>query len=168
MARPAVFLGIGSNLGDREAALEKALAGLGARGFHVTARSSFYLTEPVGGPPQGWFLNGVVRGDTPLDPETLLEACLAVEREAGRTRSVRYGPRTLDLDILLYGSELRDTPQLQLPHPRLHLRRFVLTPLAEIDPDVLHPRLGLTAAELLQRCPDASRVVKAETRRSAC
>jgi 2-amino-4-hydroxy-6-hydroxymethyldihydropteridine diphosphokinase len=166
MGRPAVFLGLGSNLGDREGSIESALAGLEARGFHVAARSSLYLTEPVGGPPQGWFVNAVAQGDTALEPETLLEECLAVERDLGRVRSVKDGPRIVDLDLLLYGDLVLQTPELRVPHPRLHERRFVLVPLAEIAPGAWHPVLRLTAAEMLERCDDDSEVVKAAPRES--
>jgi len=151
-----VFLGLGSNLGDREGALEDALGRLAAHGFRVTRRSSLWLTEPVGGPPQGWFLNAAAEGETALRPETLLEACLSTEREMGRVRVERNGPRKIDLDILFFGDERLDTPGLVIPHPRLHERRFVLEPLAEIAPGFVHPVLGLTVRELLARCPDAS------------
>lgn len=155
---PAVFLGLGSNLGDREAAMDDALARLAARGVAVRERSSTWLTEPVGGPPQGWFLNAVARVETALGPEALLAACLAVECEMGRVRVEKNGPRTIDVDVLLYGGRRLDAPGLTVPHPRLHERRFVLAPLAEIAPSLLHPVLGLTVAELLERCPDRASV----------
>ncbi len=156
MRLPPVFLGLGSNLGDREAAIAEALERLAARGFRTTLRSSLWLTAPVGGPPQGMFLNAVAGGETALEPEALLEACLATERDLGRVRAEKNGPRTIDVDLLFYGRERRDSPGLVLPHPRLHERRFGLAPLAEIAPGLVHPVLGLTAAELLARCPDPS------------
>jgi 2-amino-4-hydroxy-6-hydroxymethyldihydropteridine diphosphokinase len=156
--RPAVFLGLGSNLGDREAAIDAALARLAARGVSVRARSSTWLTEPVGGPPQGWFLNAAASVGTALEPRELLAAALEVEREMGRVRSERNGPRTIDVDILLFGDRRIDEPGLTVPHPRLHERRFVLAPLAEIAPSLVHPALGLTIAALLERCPDPSLV----------
>jgi 2-amino-4-hydroxy-6-hydroxymethyldihydropteridine diphosphokinase len=159
MSRPRVFLGLGSNLGERERVLERALALLDQRGFHVKRRSSLYLTEPVGGPPQDWYLNMVAEGACALLPEELLTACLEIERDLGRRREVRWGPRTVDIDLLLYGNELRATAALALPHPRLHERQFVLVPLAEIAPRLRHPVLRLTAGELRRRCADTSRVV---------
>jgi len=155
---PAVFLGLGSNLGDRAGALARARALLGARGFGESAVSALYLTEPVGGPPQGWYLNQALGGHTALRPEELLRVCLDVERELGRVRSARNAPRTLDLDLLLHGDEVRRTAGLTLPHPRLHERLFVLVPLAEIAPRVRHPVLGATIEELRESCPDRSEV----------
>jgi 2-amino-4-hydroxy-6-hydroxymethyldihydropteridine diphosphokinase len=112
----------------------------------------------VGGPPQGAFLNAVAAGVTDLSPEDLLAACLETEREMGRVRTVRNGPRTIDVDVLFYGAERRSLPGLVIPHPRLHERRFVLEPLFEIAPALAHPVLGLTVAELRRRCPDRSAV----------
>ena len=161
-AIPTVLIGLGSNVGDREANLLAARRGLEARGFRITALSSLYLTEPVDAPPQEWFLNAVAGGETALTPEALLRACLDTEREGGRLRDVPRGPRTIDLDLLLYGSEVRQAAGLVLPHPRMHERRFVLVPLVEIAPGARHPVLGLTAEEMLRRCPDRSQVVLRE------
>ena len=155
---PLVFLSLGSNLGPRQETLEAALLALASGGFAVERRSSLYATEPVGGPPQEWFLNQVIGGEAALAPEALLAACLAAEQEQGRVRTVPGGPRTLDADLLLYGDEVREDGALSLPHPRLHQRRFVLVPLVEVAPAARHPRLGLTAQELLARCPDRSQV----------
>ncbi len=154
----AVYLGLGSNLGDRATALHRARALLHLRGYATRAQSSTWLTEPVGGPPQGWFLNEVLGGETALSPEELLAACLATEKELGRVRGERCGPRTIDIDILFYDDLRRDSPGLVLPHPRLHERLFVLAPLAEIAPHLRHPVLGLTATEMRARCPDRSPV----------
>lgn len=158
MRSPSVYIGLGSNLGDRRAQLDRGLDALARAGFTVDARSALYLTEPVDAPPQDWFVNAVAAGHTRLSPEELLTACLEVERAQGRERVVHHGPRTLDLDILIYGDELRQGPPLTLPHPRMHERRFVLTPLCELAPDLRHPRLNVSMRELLARCPDDSRV----------
>jgi 2-amino-4-hydroxy-6-hydroxymethyldihydropteridine diphosphokinase len=153
-----VFLGLGSNLGDREGALAAARRGLETRGVRIVRESALYETEPVGGPPQGAFLNAVWEAETALTPEELLAACLDIEREQGRARGVKDGPRTLDIDILLYGEVRRDGARLTLPHPRLAERRFVLVPLAEIAPDARHPVTGRTAAEMLEATSDRSAV----------
>jgi len=136
------FVGLGSNLGEREATLWKALEGLGAtEGIEVVAVSSFRETDPVGVVDQPRFVNGAAALETSLRPRELLERLLDVERSLGRDRAVeeRWGPRTLDLDLLLYGGESIDEPGLEVPHPRLAERAFVLEPLLELDPDLRLP-----------------------------
>ncbi len=157
--RTAVLIALGSNIGDREQNLVGALHALERLGVAIVRQSSFYLTEPVGGPDQEWFLNAVVRGEADLSPEELLGVCLQIEAEFGRQRRVRNGPRTLDLDVLFYGDLRHASDGLEIPHPRLHERRFVLEPLVEIDPDRIHPVLGTGMRDLLEACPDQSTVL---------
>jgi 2-amino-4-hydroxy-6-hydroxymethyldihydropteridine diphosphokinase len=142
MAR--AYLGLGANLGDREGTLRAAVAALEAtEGVRVAAVSSFRETDPVGYLDQPRFLNGAMAVDTTLGPCELLEALLAVERSLGRTRDgPHFGPRTIDLDLLLYGDESVDEPGLTIPHPRLHERAFALEPLAELDPGLVVPGQG--------------------------
>jgi 2-amino-4-hydroxy-6-hydroxymethyldihydropteridine diphosphokinase len=129
------YLGLGSNLGDRAAHLQAAVAGLAAAdGVTVAAVSSVYVTDPVGGPDQPDYLNAVVAVDTDRTPRELLELAQRLEDEAGRVRGERWGPRTLDVDVLLVGDEEVDEPDLTVPHPRLYERAFVMVPLAELDP----------------------------------
>ncbi|MBN2113531.1 MAG: 2-amino-4-hydroxy-6-hydroxymethyldihydropteridine diphosphokinase [Acidimicrobiia bacterium] len=135
---PRAAIGLGSNLGDRRGRLARAVPRLAEAGSPV-AVSSLYETAPIGGPMQGAFLNAVVVLDTDLRPRPLLARCLAIEREAGRRRRLRWGPRSLDLDLLLYGRETVDEPGLQVPHPRLTARRFALEPLAEAWPQAVLP-----------------------------
>lgn len=135
-----VFLSLGSNLGDRRATLEEALTRLNAAGsVKVRRRSSLYETAPVGKTDQPQFLNLVAEVETGLAPEALLDVTQRIEREHGRTRDARWGPRTLDIDILLYDDVSMDTERLTLPHPEMTRRRFVLEPLAEIAPEAVLP-----------------------------
>jgi len=157
------WIGLGSNVGDRVAALARAAGLLEAAGVSIVARSSIYRTAPVDVLDQPEFLNQVLAVRTALEPRALLEVCLEVERSMGRIRRRDKGPREIDLDLLMYGDTVLDEPGLQLPHPRLHLRRFVLVPLAEIAPDLVHPTLKVPIASLLGRCPDRSDVFPLET-----
>jgi 2-amino-4-hydroxy-6-hydroxymethyldihydropteridine diphosphokinase len=152
------YIGLGSNIGDRRAALDEAVRRLVESAGQLAALSSVYRTDPVEVIDQEEFMNQVVALDTPLEAPALLERCLAIERQMGRLRTRHKGPRRIDLDLLLCGDTVLETEGIVVPHPRLHLRRFVLAPLAEIAPGARHPVLGLTAAELLERCPDPSRV----------
>jgi 2-amino-4-hydroxy-6-hydroxymethyldihydropteridine diphosphokinase len=145
------FIGIGSNLGDRERAIREAVGMLrAAAGVQRVDPSSLHETAPVGGPPgQGCFLNGAARVETTLDAPAFLRLLLDTERALGRERRERWGPRVIDLDLLLFEDRVIDTPELTLPHPRMHERLFVLLPLAEVGPDAIHPRTGRTVRDLL-------------------
>lgn len=150
--RPIALIALGSNLGDRSAHLESAFASLGALpGSLLLARSSIIETEPIGPPGQRPFLNAAAAIESGLGPRELLDAMLAIEVRAGRTRSaaMRWGPRSLDLDLLLFDGSIIAEPGLVVPHPRMHERMFVLRPLAEIAPEAVHPVLGVNVQTLL-------------------
>jgi 2-amino-4-hydroxy-6-hydroxymethyldihydropteridine diphosphokinase len=149
-----VFIGLGSNEGDRLAHLDRAIKALAAtRGGRLVQLASIRETAPVGGPPQGPYLNTVVEMETPLTPQRLLATLQAIERDLGRAPSTaRWGPRPIDLDILLYEDRVVREPRLSIPHPLLHERDFVLEPLAELAPDLTHPVLKQTIRELRDRC----------------
>jgi 2-amino-4-hydroxy-6-hydroxymethyldihydropteridine diphosphokinase len=146
-------LALGSNLGDRRRAIDSALEHLDRRAGRIVRISRVIETRPVGPPGQGPYLNAAAAIETMLDPRGLLRVCLAIEREHGRDRTSgeRWGPRTLDIDILLYGDAIVNEPGLAIPHPRLHERVFVLKPLAEIAGELLHPVLGVRIKLLLER-----------------
>jgi 2-amino-4-hydroxy-6-hydroxymethyldihydropteridine diphosphokinase len=151
------FILAGSNLGDRKANLRFALASLAKAGA-VLKISSFFETEPVGFLDQPWFLNMAIALETALPPSALLSLCQKIEESCGRVRTFPNAPRTLDLDILLYGHEVINEPDLIIPHPRLPERRFALEPLAQIAPDFIHPVLNRSIRSLLETCSDQSEV----------
>ncbi|MEM9630214.1 MAG: 2-amino-4-hydroxy-6-hydroxymethyldihydropteridine diphosphokinase [Pseudomonadota bacterium] len=155
-------LGLGSNLGDRKANLDEAVRRLEQTdGVTLVSRSSNYQTPPWGPVPQDDYLNICLVVDTTLSPHELLARGLEIEEELGRVRDVRWGPRTIDIDVLIYGLERVDEDNLELPHPRMGERAFVLIPLAEIWPDAPLGD-GRTAAEALETCPDQEGVVRLE------
>jgi len=159
-----IWIAAGARDGDRVLNLSEALRRLATRGVAIVRLSSVYETEPVDLPGDRPLLNGVLEVTADLPPERLMEVCLEVERTLGRRREAGApGPRPIDLDILLYGRLVLETARLSIPHPRMHLRRFVLTPLVEIAPDAWHPVLQTTAAALLRRCRDRAWVRPAAT-----
>ncbi len=148
------LLGLGSNLGNREAALRDAVELLARQqGVEMLNVSSFVETDPVGEVDQPRFINGAAKIRTTLEPRALLDACMGIERRLGRDREHdrRWGPRTIDIDLLLYGSRVIDEPGLCVPHPRFHQRRFALEPAVEIAGELQHPRLNASISSLLQQ-----------------
>ncbi len=155
------YIGLGSNMGDKVGNINKAIAALGKiSGNKVLAVSSFYKTEPVGDIEQDWFINAAVKIESGLTPGELLDILLKIEKELGRVRDARWGPRVIDLDILLYDDLVMDEEGLVIPHPYLQERRFVLAPLAEIAPGLIHPRLKKSMSELLRGLHDSKKIEK--------
>lgn len=158
--RETVFIGFGSNVGNRLDFCDRAVTLLGLLPHsEVVGVSPLYETEPVfdhAHPGEGWFLNGVVQLRTDVTPKSLITVCREIERSLGRDEDDRKGPRTLDLDILFYGQRIINEPDLVIPHPRLHQRRFVLAPMADLDPSWEHPVLHQTVGQLLKTLSDSS------------
>jgi 2-amino-4-hydroxy-6-hydroxymethyldihydropteridine diphosphokinase len=162
--KKTVYLSLGSNVGDRARNVCDAIAALRSAGVQVMRISSQYEAEPVDYLDQPWFLNCAVEGETELAAPELLRAVRGIEAQMGSKKLIAKGPRLIDMDILLYGDEVIDTPELQVPHPRMHLRRFVLEPLAEIVPNLQHPVLHLSVSQMLAKSPDISAVRKFDDR----
>jgi 2-amino-4-hydroxy-6-hydroxymethyldihydropteridine diphosphokinase len=154
----SIYLGLGSNVGDREASLRGVVKSLADRDIKVWRSASLYSTEPRDFEDQPWFLNTVIEVRTLLEPEPLLRQCLEIEVAAGRIRGTPKGPRVLDVDILLYKERILEVEGLKIPHPRYRDRRFVLVPLVELAPDLADPASSLTMRQLLDLCPDKGEV----------
>ena len=153
MSRHTAIISIGSNLGDKEENCQKGIDRLMASGNATLVKASrFYRTSPVDYLDQDWFVNAAVKLETPLEPLELLETLKAVQQQCGRTKSdIRFGPRVLDLDIIFYDRLVMTSPLLEIPHPRMHKRRFVLLPICDIDPDIVHPLLNISLKSLLNQ-----------------
>ena len=147
-----VYAGLGSNLGNKRENIIRAIDRIDAyEGICVREKSGFYDTTPVGGPPQPDYVNCVIRLETEVEPQTLLKEFKKIEIEQGRRSGVRWGPRVVDLDILLYGDRVVNDHNLKIPHERMHERVFVLEPLCEISPDIKHPVSGISISELWEK-----------------
>ena len=153
-----IYLSLGSNLGDRAANIERAIGALADSGVRVLRRSALYETEPVDFIEQPWFLNCVVEAETSLVPEQSVHALQGIERLLGSKKLVPRGPRLIDLDVLFHGASVVHTPEIEIPHPRMAQRRFVLVPLAELAPGLRHPVLNATITEMLAATQDQSSV----------
>jgi 2-amino-4-hydroxy-6-hydroxymethyldihydropteridine diphosphokinase len=155
------YLSLGSNVGDRESNIQKAIEKLEAPDLHVLRTAPLYETEPVDVRDQPWFINTVLEIGTTLFPRQLLSRTQKIERELGRTRRVKKGPRTIDIDVILFGHFQISSPDLTIPHPRFQERRFVLAPLYDLDPNLRHPATKETVREMLEKTSEqAIRVLK--------
>jgi 2-amino-4-hydroxy-6-hydroxymethyldihydropteridine diphosphokinase len=155
---PVVYLGLGSNMGDKEANIAQALRHISDI-CKVKKKSHLYHTEPVGNTKQDWFLNCVVEIETEIDPKHLLSSFKSIERTLGRTKITKNGPRTIDIDILFYGNRIVKTKNLVIPHPLLQERLFVLRPMMDLDPSFVHPVLKKSIQELYKNHPDNEKVL---------
>ena len=160
MNEVTVYIGIGSNLGDRRMNCDRAVELVGDLPHsRLTSCSQWYLTRPWGVEGQDWYVNGAVSLETTLGPERLLNKLLSIEQDMGRIRKERWGARIIDLDILLYGRGVVDADALKIPHPLMHQRRFVLVPMVDLAPELIHPLLHLSMEELLRQCPEEGQQV---------
>ena len=158
------YIGIGSNLGDKLDQCEKAISEILKVDHHkLLAKSSFFKTQPVGYTSQDWFVNGVMKIETDLEPFDLFRMLKAIESRLGRLKTFRWGPRSIDLDILFFDETEIQTEELQIPHPLIHERQFVLIPLAEIDPGLIHPVIRKTVQELLENLKQDQGVEKLQS-----
>jgi 2-amino-4-hydroxy-6-hydroxymethyldihydropteridine diphosphokinase len=159
--RHIAYIGVGSNLGDKVHQCEQGLREILRVDRHrLLARSSFYKTQPLGVLDQDWFVNAAIKIETDLDPDALLRSLREIESRLGRRETFRWGPRAIDLDILFFDEETIQTEELIIPHPRLQERQFVLIPLVEIDPHLIHPVLQKTVLQLLENLEDDQGVEK--------
>ena len=150
-----IYLSLGTNTGVREQNLQKAIYELkNNKEIHLCKYSSIFESEPVGYKNQSWFLNAVIEIDTNLKPYELLKLIKVIEKQIGRKRTYRWGPRIIDIDILSYENKILKIKELTVPHPEMHLRKFVLIPLAEIAPFYIHPKNKLSVWQMIQQCPD--------------
>lgn len=154
------FIGLGSNLGVRKKNIESSVElFVGDKRIHLLKRASYYETEPVG-PNQPWFINTAIKVETSFSPEGLLDRCKEVERRIGRFDTSHWGPRLVDLDLLLFGDRVLNTERLEIPHPQMEKREFVLRPLIELEPKLTHPELGTPLKELLTKTDEDKKVIK--------
>ena len=161
MPHITAYIGIGSNLGTPEKNCTKAIEKISnTKDIKIISKSSFYQTEPIGGVQQGWFVNSAIEIETDLSPENLLSVLLNLELAMGRIRKEKWGPRLIDLDLLLYGNLVLKKQELTLPHPEIQNRKFVLTPMSEIAENLIHPTLKKTIKTLLQESSDVTIVKK--------
>lgn len=160
MTLETIYLAFGANLGNPRKQIEQGIMALNDRGVNVIDHSSWFETEPVDRNDQPWFLNLVARAETSHDPYELLAVCQQIEQQEGRVPSVRFGPRHLDIDILLYGNRCIESEELMIPHPRMCERRFVLIPLLEIAPDLEDPVHNQRYAEMLSRLDEGKKVLR--------
>ena len=159
------YIGIGSNTGDKVQECEKAIAEILKVDRHkLLAKSSFFKTQPIGYTLQDWFINGVIKIETDLEPLDFLRALKTIESQMGRPETFRWGPRNIDLDILFFDDREMETGEIQIPHPHVHERQFVLIPLAEINRDLVHPCLKKTIGEILENLEEDQGVEKLKTR----